>query len=314
MKPVKLIPYTCGVGGSVPGAEQGPLDLEASGLIESLRSHGYDADWYQSPSDAFTIDEGQDAHNSYPDLGTNERKQIMLRHCQRLHDQVSDVVKGGGLPFSVGGDHSMAAGSISGMAKAKDAYGRIGVLWIDAHPDINTMETSSSKAMHGMPIAALFGMGDPDYVAICGEQAVLKPENIFFMGVRDIDEGEQTFIRDLGIQSLTAKEAYEMGLENALAMAMETITKNTDTLFLSFDLDSLEPAEVPATGTPVPEGFRADDLLPLLSDVVNKYQFDGLEISEYNPTLRGRDQTRAIMDRLFEALLPQRLRSLQEAS
>lgn len=303
MKAIKIIPYICGVGGSVQGAEQGAIDLEDTGLVGDLQSAGLDVSWHEEPRHLFADQYGEKAHAEYPDLGTAARKEIALYHCARIRDHVAEVLEAGDFPLTIGGDHSMAAGSIAGLAKAKDAYGRVGVLWIDAHADLNTMDTSPSKALHGMPVASLLGMGDAEYVAVCGEGPVLKPENIFCLGLRDVDKGESGFMEKLGIRGYTAAQAYEMGLKKALADAMDAITKDTDYLFLTFDLDSLDPQDAPATGTPVPEGFRADDLLPLLKDLVQQYDFDAIEISEYNPTLEGRDQTRALVGRLCRTFL-----------
>lgn len=303
MKAIKIIPYICGVGGSVKGAEQGAIDLQDTNLVEDLQGAGLDVSWHEEPRRMFEDKYGARAHEEYPDLGTAARKEIALYHCARIREHVAEVIAAGDFPLTIGGDHSMAAGSIAGLAKAKGAYGRVGVLWIDAHADLNTMDTSPSKALHGMPVASLLGMGDAEYVAVCGDEPVLKPENIFYLGLRDVDRGEKGFMEKLGIKGYTAAQSYEMGLKQALADAMDAITKDTDYLFLTFDLDSLDPQDAPATGTPVPEGFRADDLLPLLKDLVQQYDFDAIEISEYNPTLEGRDKTRALVDRLCQTFL-----------
>ena len=257
--------------------------------------------------------EGKSAHETYPDLGTPARKQAIIKHVETLRDHVADVLSRGAQPLTIGGDHSMAAGSIAGLAKAYDAYGRIGVLWIDAHADINTMETSPSKALHGMPVAALMGLGDEDYVKACGPKPVLTPENLFYIGLRDVDEGENAFIKKLGVPGYTADEARKKGVREALREGMDTIRKNTDYLFLSFDMDALDPAEVPATGTPVAAGFTSEELLPLLEDLLAQHHFDVLEISEYNPTLDGRDITFRTLKSLLTVFVKNQA-SLQAAS
>ncbi|MGV0034084.1 MAG: arginase family protein, partial [Candidatus Azotimanducaceae bacterium WSBS_2022_MAG_OTU7] len=202
MKPISLIPFVCGAGASTEGSEQGPIDLLQRGLQKDLQASGADVEWVESPVAVFDREHGAAAYQDLPALGTDGRKEIVMHHCCYLRDKVVATINQGRLPITLGGDHSMAAGSIAGLAQARQAHGKIGVIWIDAHADINTPENSASKALHGMPVAALLGMGDDDFKSIGGlDKPVLEPHHIFYLGLRDVETAEQEYLDELGIQA-----------------------------------------------------------------------------------------------------------------
>ena len=196
----------------------------------------------------------------------------------------------------------MGAASIAGLAKEKGAHGRIGVLWVDAHADINTPSTSPSQALHGMPVAALLGLGDKDFASLGGDVPVLKPENICYVGLRDVDDGEVNYMKELGVSGFYMKDIKEKGLVKVMREAMAVITKNTDHLFFSMDIDGLDPEYAPATGTAVSGGLNLDDLCHALGGVLADNDFDGFEIAEYNPTLGGKDKTTETICTLLKTL------------
>lgn len=303
--PIRLIPYCCGAGGSTAGCELGPVDLCNRGLAEVLGTQGIDISWQEDPEQFYRQSPwGAAFHESLPPLGTDERRQGVSWHCTHLRDQVVSVIKAGARPVTIGGDHSMAAGSLAGLAQAHQAHGRIGVIWVDAHADINTPETSPSQAFHGMPVAAMLGMGHPDFAALGGAgKAVLRPEHVFYLGLRDVDQGEEEAIRRLGIHAFTKEDVDAMGIENAFSAALETVSAGTDHLCLSVDLDAFDPAQAPSVGTPVDNGFRREDLLPVLKRLVQSGDFDLIELAEYNPTLAGADQTYDLTCETLKALL-----------
>lgn len=198
----------------------------------------------------------------------------------------------------------MALGSISAVAKAKDAYGKIGVIWIDAHPDLNTPDTSPSQALHGMPLAALVGMGHEDYVALAGNKPVVKPEHIVYIAIRDIDPGEQDYINRFGITAFTMDDVNRLGIDEVLKQAKAVITKDTESCVISIDLDGFDPEDVPSVGSPAPGGLKPDIALPALKALASDVNFDLVEIAEYNPTLSGRDKTLSFIERLMKDILP----------
>src|SRR5690606_23755312 len=130
-----------------------------------------------------------------------------------------------------------------------------GLIWIDAHADINTPYTSGTQALHGMPVAALMGMGDPDFQALAGGKPVLRAENVFYLGLRDVDPGEWAYMDRFDIGHYTMRDLRRRGIEKGFADALAAVSRGAEHIVISFDLDALDPAAVPAVGTPVADGF-----------------------------------------------------------
>ena len=266
--------------------------MKREGLAEALTARGIECRWAVDPEELYNEPDGAAAHAALPPLGDPRRKALVLNHCAAVRDRVEAVVRAGDIPVTLGGDHAIAAGSIAGLARAKNAHGRIGVLWIDAHADINTPATSPSQAFHGMPVAALLGQGDADFTALGGgDRPVLQPQHIFYLGLRDVDEGEVAALELMKIGHMSAQEVMAMGYAAALEKAIAHISEGTDYLFLTLDLDVFDPEVAPAVGTPVPDGFRRSDFLPALRDAVMNNTFAAFEVTEFNPTLDGAEET-----------------------
>lgn len=298
----RLIPFVCSAGASVLGTERACLDLSEHNVIEHLSNQGVDVSWHIDPHEIYDLKQGKRAHEQMPALGTPERQKLVIWHCEQIKKHVKSAVEAGHVPVTLGGDHAMAMGSIAGLAEACNAHGRIGVLWVDAHADLNTRKTSPSMAYHGMPLAALLGLGDPDFVRLGGDKPVLNPAHIYYMGIRDIDPGEQERLDDMQIRHMSVEE-IEADYEAAFERAVQELAEQTDYLFLSLDLDSLDPQDAPAVGSPSPGGLRKDALLPALKSATKKYNFSGYEIVEYNPALNGADQTRTLIFDLLDTVL-----------
>lgn len=287
--------------------------MKRRGLAEHLAARGLPCVWGADPDTLYNGPDGAVAHETIAPLGSAARRGLVLRACTLLRDQVQTVLAAGDLPVTLGGDHAMGAASIAALARAKNAHGRIGVLWIDAHADINTPQTSPSQALHGMPLAALLGLGDPEFAALGGGPVVLRPEHVFYMGLRDVDAGEEETLNRLGIARMTAAEVRDIGYERAFARALAHIGEGTDYLFLSLDLDVFDPAIAPAVGTPVPDGFGRGDFLPALAAMVANNVFAGLEIAEYNPTLPGADETYDLLVQCLTFMLAARQPAAESA-
>lgn len=302
MRNFSLIPFVCSAGGQVVGSERAGLDLQQAGLTDHLRDAGIPIDWFADPAEIHGMPYGGEAHKMLAPLGSDGRKDVVLWHCRWLRDQVEQAVKSGALPVTIGGDHSMALGSLGGLAAATRSQGGAGLIWIDAHADINTPDTSPSQALHGMPIAALLGMGDPDYVGVAGNEPVLRPEHLVYIGLRDVDPGEQNYISELGINTFTMEDIKRLGINKVLELASEII-EPTPVKALSIDLDAFDPYEVPSVGSPAPGGLEVAETLPALRRLVADTAFDLIEISEYNPALGDRERTRTFIRELMKALL-----------
>lgn len=298
-----LIPFICGAGASTAGAEQGPVVLQERGLTAALRAQGLSVEWGYDPAQLYREPDGAVAHAALPALGDPQRRALVLRHCRTLCDRVAATIAAGARPVTIGGDHAMGAGSVAGAARALRAHGRIGLLWIDAHADINTPQTTPSHALHGMPVSALLGIGDPDFAALAGGPAAVRPEHIFYLGLRDVDAGEQEILENLGVRYMTAADVARVGYDAALAEAIAHITTGTDHLFLSLDIDAFDPEYAPATGTPVAGGLDAPAFIPALARAIAAHHFAAFEITEFNPTLPGVDRTYDLVREALGAIL-----------
>jgi arginase len=169
--------------------------------------------------------------------------------ARRVSGAVSTSIQAGNFPLVVGGDHSLSIGSVRGAARDK----KIGVIWIDAHADFNTAETTPSGNIHGMSLAILAGLGDPSLVQLWDEPTpVIDPKNIAIIGARDLDEGEKANLREAGAMVMSMEQIDRYGMVKVVEKAIERISRDVDGIFLSLDLDALDPQHAPGVGTPVP--------------------------------------------------------------
>jgi len=293
MKRVNLVPYVCGAGATKPGGQNAALELERRGMPFP---------WVESPAEQAKTFNDLGIYDNLPPRGSAERNAIVLRHGKHLAAQVESIIARGLFPITMGGDHSMAAASVSALARAKNAVGKTGLIWIDAHPDLNTPATSPSQSFHGMGVMTLLGQGHPDFVALTGGEAILKPENILYLGLRDIDAGEREAIDRLGIAHYTVGDTRKEDLQTIMDREVARISNNVDALAMSIDLDSFDPTVAPSVGSPVPGGFTADEVLPVLKNITAKYDFDLFEIAEFNPAFAGVDQTYNLIKEILSAV------------
>lgn len=303
MNPVSLIPYVCGAGASTPGSERGAVYCQEHGLTEKLAMRGIPALWAADAGMHWNGPYGLTAHQHLLPHGTAERREMVLWHCQALAENVATELRAGNRVVTIGGDHSMAAGSIAGVQMALGPEARIGVIWVDAHPDLHTFESSVSKALHGMPMATLLGLdntlGVPNLHA-----PVIRPENMLYIGLRDIDAGEMENAAKIGVKLLPMDELRQRNIANVVQDAVTKLAVTCDHIVLSIDLDGFSTDYAPAVGTPVPGGFTPDEILPLLAGIVRAYSVPLIDIVEFNPTLPGAEQTYAFIIEILEALLP----------
>lgn len=301
-KPIRLIPYLCGCGAFSAGAEKGAIVLAQSGLVEGLRRKGLDVDWWRDPITA-EFDYKALGLKSRPPAGSKEREDVVYFHLTQLCDDVEDAVKQGYRVVTIGGDHSMAMGSVAGLARAKKAQGKTGLLWIDAHPDIHTIKTSRRKTYHAVPISVLLGEGDKKFSALGGDKATLNAQHVAYVGLRSIDEPELHQIARYNIKAFTNGDLDQFGLKRAMTDSIAHISKGTKAKFLSLDLDAIDPAFAPGVGTPVPGGLKAAELMSILKTAGRVADFDVIEITEYNPVRDVDGRTAALVKKILAALL-----------
>lgn len=210
----------------------------------------------------------------------------------RLAAEVEAVLQAGHFPLVVGGDHSCAIGTWSGVHHALARRGPIGLIWIDAHMDSHTFATTPSGQIHGMPLAVLLGHGEAALTAIDGPQAKLRPEHVCLIGVRSFESGEAALLRQLGVRVFDMDEVRQRGLADVFDDALAIVRQGTAGFGVSVDLDALDPEEEPGVTTPVPGGLRRAELADALSHLRGNSAFVAMEIVEYNPR-RDRDHATA---------------------
>ncbi|MFO7586031.1 MAG: arginase [Anaerolineales bacterium] len=223
--------------------------------------------------------------------------------ARRTAGAVATSIQAGRFPVVLGGDHSISLGSVRGAARGR----KIGLLWVDAHADFNTHETTPSGNIHGMPLAALCGYGDSRLVQMWNEPVpVIDPGRVAILGARDLDEDEKTLMRQAGVMVLGIEQIDRLGMFNAVSKALAHISQDTDGIYLSFDLDSLEPSHAPGVGTPVAGGlsYREAHLTCELAHESGK--LIGLDMVESNPILDTVNQTAHLSVELIASALGRR--------
>lgn len=245
-KSIEVIGAPTAFGQRKLGVNFGPDALRYAGLIERIKKIGHEV-----------IDKGNVVS---PEINMEKYKseQKGLRNLEEvitfsnsLYEKVSETKKRGHFPLILGGDHSLSIGSIAGIS---EHYENLGVIWYDAHGDLNTLDSSPSGNIHGMPLRALIGEGDESLINIGGYKNKVKPENIVLIGMRDLDEGEKEYIKEVGIRTYTMADIDRLGMSTVISETIDYLKDKTDGVHLSLDVDALDPVETPGTGTTVPGG------------------------------------------------------------
>jgi arginase len=209
-----------------------------------------------------------------------------------LKEKVYQTLKDKRIPLMLGGDHSLAIGSIAGLTKFyAEQKKKIGVIWLDAHGDINTPETSRSGNIHGMPLAHALGIGHKDLLALSEKIPMVDPSRTVLIGIRDLDPGEQTAIREMGVRAFTMRDIDEMGMRNVIQEAIRLSTNGTAGFHLSYDVDSMDPSVAPGVGTPVRGGFTYREGHLAMELLHDSGQLLSMDVTEVNPILDVSNQT-----------------------
>ena len=277
------------LGQQVRGVDMGPSAIRYAGLGRRLRALGHEVD------DAGNVGVPVRDHldQSHPASYVGSIAEV----CRAVADAGGRAVADGRVPVFLGGDHSISIGSVSGVVSA----GRTGVLWIDAHGDFNTPETSPSGNVHGMPLAVLMGDGHPELVSVGGEGAKLRPEDVVLIGIRDLDESEKRRLRESGVTVFTIRDVDERGIAQVTREAIEQLS-HTDYLHVSLDLDVLEPAEAPGVGTPVHGGMTYRETQLVCEMLADARRVTSLDVVEVNPILDEKNTTAETAVELVESI------------
>jgi len=226
----------------------------------------------------------------------------IVRTCVRLRERVRAILQGGATPLVLGGDHSIAMGTVAGVA-AHLGEEKLGLLWVDAHADLNTPDSSPTGNVHGMPLAVLLGRGNELLLDVSEKMPVVSVEHTAILGLRDVDPGEAERIRRLGVAVYTMKQLDERGAAACMREALARVTTGTAGFHLSLDMDALDPEEAPGVGTPVPGGLTYREAHLACEIVAETGKLLSMEVVEVNPILDERNRTAQLAVELIQSAL-----------
>ena len=268
-KVLHLIGAEVGEGASDGGCKWGAAALRDQGMAQALASTGRNVTWGENVTAQA--------------LQANTRLEAIEVFSQQLANSVEKALRHGHQPLVVGGDHSCAVGTWSAVAQSLRAAGSLGLIWIDAHLDAHTPDTSDSQAPHGMPLAALLGHGSQGMTHLYGWGGKLLARNVVVIGARSYEAPEKALLERLGVRIMFMEEVLERGFAACFEEARAIVKANTAGWGITLDLDGLDPQDAPGTGTPVETGIRLADALPVLAGCSHDPDFVAMELTEYNP-------------------------------
>jgi arginase len=302
MAHVRLIGFPMDLGASRRGVDMGPSALRIAGAAEMLRGLGHSVD------EARNVDVPGREELTIAGSASAHYIAAITAACAQLALETADSVRDGSVPVTLGGDHSLAAGSVAGVATAYAERGeRVGVLWLDTHSDIHTPATSASGNVHGMPVAHLLGHGDAGLSSIASPAPAVLPEHVVLVGLRDVDPPEREHIREWGVKAFTMRDIDERGIASVMREAIEIASTGTAGIHASLDMDWLDPLEAPGVGTAVGGGVtyrEAHTAMEMLSD---SGRLIALDIVEVNPVLDRRNRTAELAVELLASALGKRV-------
>jgi arginase len=291
---IRIIGVPLDLGASRRGTDVGPSALRIAGLGAALRRLGYDVAREEDiPAPAMET-------RSVEDESARYQPQI-LEVCTRLAERVESVLADGDFPLVLGGDHSIAIGTVAGTAShCRAREQRLGLIWFDAHGDMNVPGVSPSGNIHGMPLAHVLGKGDEALKNILGFSPKVQPGNVALIGVRDIDASERRIIRESGIHAFTMREIDEHGMARVARRALEIVNDGTAGFHISFDVDGCDPSVIPGSGTLVPGGVSFREAHLLMEYCADDGRLLSFELVELNPFL---DDGNVSAERALELIL-----------
>jgi len=299
VKRVEVVGVPMDLGGNRRGVDMGPSGIRYAGLTGKLMQIGYQV------RDRGNIrvadpDEGLATHYVKKVVGTEPKAHHVgeiVRAAEELANAVADIVRSGGIPLVLGGDHSIAMGTLAGLARAG---ARPGVVYIDAHPDINTASTSPSGNVHGMPLAVALGLAaDPFPKDLRG---TIDGSATALVAIRDVDAGERENIKRAGVTALTMADIDRMGVAAAMEKAIAVASKG-DGIHLSLDMDALDPNEAPGVGTPVRGGLTYREAQLAMEMLAASGKLRSIEVAEVNPVLDTGNRTASLAVELIASAL-----------
>ncbi|GAB7091617.1 arginase [Halorubrum luteum] len=300
MTTVRIIGAPTDYGANRRGVDMGPSAIRYGGLAEELA--GANVETVDAGDLAVPRAEERDPDAEPPTAGDAKFLRETADVCSRLGAEVAGTLANGEVPLALGGDHSIAIGSLVGTARDAD----VGVVWFDAHADLNTPSTTPSGNVHGMSLAAALGLGefaDTEWANAPG----LSPESVALVGLRAVDEAERELIRERGFTAYTMSDIDEQGITDVTEAAIETANDGADGVHVSLDLDWLDPNEAPGVGTPVRGGVTYREAHTAMEIVHDADALRSMELVEVNPTLDQHNETAELATELAASALGKRV-------
>ena len=281
----RIIGVPMDLGQSRRGVDMGPSALRVAGLQSRIKQLGYTVEDIGN----FPVRQAEEQH-----YGEKRAKYLneIAGTCKDLAEFVVKTLEEGQLPIVLGGDHSTAIGTVSGVAAYyRKQEKRIGLLWLDAHGDMNTPESSPSGNVHGMPLAAIIGYGAPELVELMGFKPKVEPRNVVVVGARDLDSKERRIVKESGIHVFTMRDIDERGMRDVMAEALRFVTDDTEGVAVSLDMDFVDPEDAPGVGTPVRGGVTYREAHLAMEMIADSKGMVSLEVVEINPVIDEHNKT-----------------------
>jgi len=282
---IAIIGAPLDLGAGRRGVDMGPSALRVANLNARLESLGY------------TVEDLGNVHAEQPESSRpgpmRARFLRSIAHtCETLARRVEHAVDRGKLPLVLGGDHSVAVGTVSGVAESFRKHKRkLGLIWVDAHTDMNTPATSPSGNVHGMPLACIVGYGPRSLTHIYGYAPKVDAANVVLVGIRDVDAKERSVVKKSGVTVFTMRDIDEVGMRKVMERALEIAGNGTDGIHVSLDMDGIDPDEAPGVGTPVPGGITYREAHLAMEMICDSRRMVSLEAVEVNPVLDVSNRT-----------------------
>ncbi len=287
---IALVGYACGIGSEHKGSRHGPEAIKAY-LASQPESKAWP--WQAIISHA-------DAHRHLHSFAALD---VITTLCEQLATETAAALARGSFPVVLGGDHSSAIGTWSGISTALRARGATGLLWFDAHMDSHTTGTTPSGYCHGMPIASLLGAGVRKFAEIADANSKILPENICLIGVREYEPEEKVFLESKGVRVFYMTEVAARGLSSVVDEALAHIKRNVTQFGISIDIDGFDPTSAPAVGTAVPGGIDGSEFLDSYKELCTDDMLVGVEVAEFNPAMDVELRTHRLLKDIIGQLL-----------
>jgi arginase len=300
-KKVELIGVPMDLGGGLRGVDMGPSAFRYAGLAAGLQRQGIPFE------DLGNVPVPRPESRQARDPSARFLTEI-TRCCQRLRARVERVLDREALPLVVGGDHSIACGTVAGVSSWHHRRGeRIGLIWFDAHADMNTPESSLSGNVHGMPLAACVGYGADELVMLGDRTPMVDPSRTVLIGIHDVDPKERTIVQRSGVRAFTMSEIDKLGLHRVMEEALAIVNRDTAGFHVSFDLDGCDPSFAPGVGTPVSGGATLRESHLVMEHAAESGRLLSLELAEINPILDHANRTAELAVELALSALGKRI-------